>query len=430
MQSFTGVVTTGIYCRPGCPATPLRAQHAPVRARRRGRSRRLPPVPAVPARPRARARVGSPRPSSCAGRCAASPTARSTAPPKTTWPTRLGVSARHLRRLFAEHVGATPSDVARSAAGRTSRGACSTTPTSRWCSSRTAAGFNSVRQMNRVMNDVFRFTPTELRARRRAPDRLVVDGGLELRVPYRRAARVGRAALRSSRRARSPGVESVDVDAGIYRRTVEIDGAPSVIEVWNVAGRAGAAPAGAPLRPRRSRAPRRRRPPALRPRRRSRSRSTATLARDARLRPLVRARQGLRVPGAVDPFELGVRAILGQQVSVAGATALSGALVEAFGQPVPGSARSASPTCSRARRRSPTPISGRSASRRADPRPAGVRGSDRDRIDRTRPRRRSRRRRRRAVRAAGRRAVDRALHRDARLRGTRCVPRLGSRDPA
>jgi 3-methyladenine DNA glycosylase/8-oxoguanine DNA glycosylase len=60
------------------------------------------------------------------------------------------------------------------------------------------------------------------------------------------------------------------------------------------------------------------------------------LARDPRLRPLVRARRGLRVPGAVDPFELGVRAILGQLVSVARATALSGALVEAFGRPVPG----------------------------------------------------------------------------------------------
>jgi AraC family transcriptional regulator of adaptative response / DNA-3-methyladenine glycosylase II len=60
------------------------------------------------------------------------------------------------------------------------------------------------------------------------------------------------------------------------------------------------------------------------------------LAQDDRLRPLVRARKGLRVPGALDPFELGVRAIFGQQVSVARATALAGGLVEQLGRPVRG----------------------------------------------------------------------------------------------
>jgi AraC family transcriptional regulator of adaptative response / DNA-3-methyladenine glycosylase II len=60
------------------------------------------------------------------------------------------------------------------------------------------------------------------------------------------------------------------------------------------------------------------------------------LARDERLRPLVRAHKGVRVPGALDPFELGVRAILGQQVSVARATALAGALVDQLGEPVRG----------------------------------------------------------------------------------------------
>jgi AraC family transcriptional regulator, regulatory protein of adaptative response / DNA-3-methyladenine glycosylase II len=50
----------------------------------------------------------------------------------------------------------------------------------------------------------------------------------------------------------------------------------------------------------------------------------------------VRARKGVRVPGSVDPFEVSVRAVLGQQISVAGATTLSGRLVEQFGTPVPG----------------------------------------------------------------------------------------------
>jgi len=96
-----------------------------------------------------------------------------------------------------------------------------------------AAGFNSVRQMNRVMHEVFRFTPSELRARRREPDRLVVDGGLELRVPYRPPLAWNELLAFLAPRA-IPGVESVDLDAGVYRRTVDLDGAPNVIEVWNV----------------------------------------------------------------------------------------------------------------------------------------------------------------------------------------------------
>jgi AraC family transcriptional regulator of adaptative response / DNA-3-methyladenine glycosylase II len=60
----------------------------------------------------------------------------------------------------------------------------------------------------------------------------------------------------------------------------------------------------------------------------------AHLASDPRLAPLVAARPGLRVPGAWDPFELAVRAILGQQVSVAAATTLAGRLVAAHGAPL------------------------------------------------------------------------------------------------
>ncbi|HEX5854075.1 MAG TPA: AlkA N-terminal domain-containing protein, partial [Thermoanaerobaculia bacterium] len=62
----------------------------------------------------------------------------------------------------------------------------------------------------------------------------------------------------------------------------------------------------------------------------------AVLSRDPLLEPLVAARPGLRVPGAWDPFELAVRAILGQQVSVRGARTLAGRLVAAFGRPLPG----------------------------------------------------------------------------------------------
>jgi 3-methyladenine DNA glycosylase/8-oxoguanine DNA glycosylase len=61
----------------------------------------------------------------------------------------------------------------------------------------------------------------------------------------------------------------------------------------------------------------------------------ATLLRDPGLAPLVAARPGLRVPGAWDGFELAVRAVLGQQISVAAATTLSGRLAQAFGESMP-----------------------------------------------------------------------------------------------
>ncbi|HET9727933.1 MAG TPA: AlkA N-terminal domain-containing protein, partial [Acidimicrobiia bacterium] len=132
-----------------------------------------------------------------------------------------------------------------------------------------------------------------------------------------------------------PGVEAVDLERGVYRRTVELAGAPGVIEVWNE-------PAEHALRVR-AHLPdfaglvhlvagiRRLFDLDAEPRIIDRA-----LARDPALRALVRAQPGMRVPGAIDPFELGVRAILGQQVSVGAATRLAGRLVEQFGQPVPG----------------------------------------------------------------------------------------------
>ena len=150
------------------------------------------------------------------------------------------------------------------------------------------------------MKDVFRFTPQELRARGAQPDRLVADGGLELRVPYRPPLAWDALLAFLAPRA-IPGVEAVDLDAGVYRRTVELDGAPGVIEVWDEPARAGAAPARAPPATRRARAPRRGRAPAVRPRRRPDGRSTATSRATALLRPLVRARTGLRVPGRARP---------------------------------------------------------------------------------------------------------------------------------
>jgi AraC family transcriptional regulator, regulatory protein of adaptative response / DNA-3-methyladenine glycosylase II len=67
--------------------------------------------------------------------------------------------------------------------------------------------------------------------------------------------------------------------------------------------------------------------------------ATARLSRDATLGPLVAARPGLRTPGTWDPFETGVRAIVGQQVTVAAAGTITGRIVERHGTPVPGLAQ-------------------------------------------------------------------------------------------
>jgi AraC family transcriptional regulator of adaptative response / DNA-3-methyladenine glycosylase II len=132
-----------------------------------------------------------------------------------------------------------------------------------------------------------------------------------------------------------PGVEAVDLEHATYRRVVELAGAPGVVEAWDE-------PAQDALRLRVHLPSFDGLVHLLASVRRlfdldaDPTEIDAVLARDRTLRPLVRARRGVRVPGALDPFEVGVRAVLGQQVSVAGATTLAGRIVERFGEPVPG----------------------------------------------------------------------------------------------
>src|SRR6478736_929491 len=332
MEDFTGVVTTGIYCRPGCAGTPLARNTRPYTSAAAAEAAGFRPcLRCRPDREPVAGWVEAPE-LVCRALRAIADGALDNAT-EDALAARLGVSARHLRRLFDVHVGATPADVARSRRAHFARRLLDDTDLS-LAHVGAAAGFNSVRQFNRVMKEVFRFTPQELRARRRAPDRLVTDGGLELRVPYR--APLAWSALLSFLAPRAmPGVETIDLESGVYRRVVELGDAPGVIEVWDEPERAA-------LRLRvhlpafdgllHLLASVRRLfdldadPTAI----------DAVLARDRVLRPLVRARRGIRVPGAIDPFEVSVRAVLGQQVSVRGATTIARRLVERYGTPVPG----------------------------------------------------------------------------------------------
>ncbi len=96
---------------------------------------------------------------------------------------RLGLSARHLRRLFQDQIGVTPVQLARSSRAHFARRLLDDTDLS-VTDIAFASGFGSLRQFNRTVRQIFRAAPSELRARRRVADRLVADGGLPLRLGF------------------------------------------------------------------------------------------------------------------------------------------------------------------------------------------------------------------------------------------------------
>ncbi len=243
---------------------------------------------------------------------------------------RLGISPRHLRRLFNEHLGVTPDQLARSRRAHFARRLLDDSDLA-IAEIAFASGFGSLRQFNRTTREVFHASPRELRQRRRCTDRLAADGGLTLRLPFGTPfdweAMIGFLAARAI-----PGVEAVE--SGVYRRTIVIDGDPGVLEVhpggtdhlllrahlpyWegliHVVERVGRmfgldtdlAPA------------------------------ERDLAEDVLLGPLVAAHPGLRVPGAWGPFEVGVQAIVGEHCALDTARERMGRLAERHGPTIPG----------------------------------------------------------------------------------------------
>jgi AraC family transcriptional regulator of adaptative response / DNA-3-methyladenine glycosylase II len=330
MDRVVAIATTGIYCRPGCSAQPqpqnrrwyllaAAAEADGYRACLRCRPYRYPlrvPATAPDLVCRAVSLILD-------GAFEDERTERHLAD-------RLGVSARHLRRLFDSHLGVTPSALARSARAHFARRLLDDTD---FTITEVAfvTGFGSVRAFNRALRQTFRATPRELRAKRRKADRLVADGGLVLRLPYHgQLDWAGMARFFAGRAI--PGVEAVAGD--VYRRTIAVGGDPGVLELS--AGGEGYLLLRAHL-------------PHWEELTHivSRARRTASLdlnldsamdrlASDSLLGPMVRSRPGLRPPGAWDPFEVGIRAIIGQQVSLQAANHTIGRLVEQHGVPVPG----------------------------------------------------------------------------------------------
>lgn len=139
----------------------------------------------------------------------------------------VGYSARHLRRLFLTEVGATPAAVARSRRAHFARRLLDDTDL-RVVDIAAAAGFTSLRQMNEVMRSTFRFSPTELRARRSPKRFSAVDGGLRVRLTSERP--IGFADLLEHLIPRCvEGVESIE--KGVYRRTTNVCGHAGVVEI-------------------------------------------------------------------------------------------------------------------------------------------------------------------------------------------------------
>lgn len=206
VESFAAVVTTGIYCRPGCSARPspqnvttfplaAAAEAAGYRACLRCRPYRAPHL-VTWSGPELVCRAVQMTLDGALDRG-----------PEAALATRLGVSARHLRRLFTAHLGVTPDGLARSARAHFARRLLDDTDLS-ITKIAFAAGYGSVRQFNRACHQVFRASPRDLRARRRASDRLVADGGLPLHLAYE-GPLDWEAMLTHFARKAIPGVEDV-----------------------------------------------------------------------------------------------------------------------------------------------------------------------------------------------------------------------------
>ena len=236
---------------------------------------------------------------------------------------RLGVGDRHLRRLFVEHLGASPIAVAQTHRLLSAKRLLDDTDLP-ITTIALASGFGSVRRFNDVFRKTWRRSPRELRQSRQTP----VGGGIRFRLRYRPPFDWDALLAFLSSRA-IPGVESVA--GGTYCRSITLAGVPGSIEASHVAPEILLEidhPQPGNLLAIVSRV---RRlfdldadPLAIQ----------SCLGTDDRLRSLVAARPGLRVPGAWDAFELGVRAILGQQITVQAASTIAGRLAARFGRPL------------------------------------------------------------------------------------------------
>jgi AraC family transcriptional regulator of adaptative response / DNA-3-methyladenine glycosylase II len=323
---FVAVTTTGIYCRPFCPApTP-----------RRRNVRFFPTAAAAQAagfRPCLRCRPET-SPDLAVWRGSANSVSRALALIESgaldegdveALALRLGMGGRQLRRLFQQHLGASPVAIAQTRRVLLAKQLIQDTrlPMTEVA---LAAGFGSVRRFNETFRQLYRRPPQALRRAGVTDEPAALAGGITVRLGYRPPydwdAMLAFLAARAI-----PGIETVTL--GRYARTTAISGESGIVMVE---------PAARNCLKVSVRLPDLGNLPAVIARVRrvfdlgaDPVTIGAHLGGDPVLAPLVAARPGLRVPGAWDGFELGIRAILGQQITVSAATRLAGTLVRTCG---------------------------------------------------------------------------------------------------
>lgn len=327
---YTGVTSTGIYCRPSCPATtPKRqnvrffpsaaaAQTAGLRACRRCRPDAAPGSPQWDVRADV---VGR------AMRLIADGVVDRDGIPGLA--ARLGYTERHLHRMLRAEMGAGPLALARAQRAQTARTLIETTGLG-MAEIAFAAGFGSVRQFNDTVREVYGRAPSELRTAR---GRSVAPGGagtITLRLAYRPPLHA-RALLDFLALRALPGVE--EVRDGTYRRGLRLPHGPGEASLTPADGHVSATLRLTDMRDLAPAVARCRRlldldadPTAV----------DGTLAADPALAGAVAAEPGIRLPRSVDGFEMAVRAVVGQQVSVRSARTTLTRLLTHLHPPTPG----------------------------------------------------------------------------------------------
>jgi AraC family transcriptional regulator of adaptative response / DNA-3-methyladenine glycosylase II len=332
---FVGVTSTGIYCRPICPARTPKRQNVrffPTAAAAQEAGFR----PCLRCRPETSPDLGAWRGTSntVARALALIEDGALDAGDVDGLAGRLGVGERQLRRLFRLHLGASPVAVAQTRRVLLAKQLIHETRLP-MAEVALAAGFGSVRRFNETFQQLYDRPPAALRRTRAADEPVAEASAVTLFLPYKPP--YDWEAMQAFLAARAiPGVERVEADR--YVRAIALGGSHGIVSVAT--------------------APRNRLCVSIRfpkisalPAIIARVRRVfdlaadpaaigAHLGQDQVLAPLIAARPGLRVPGAWDGFELAIRGVLGQQITVAAARRLAGKLVEAHGEPLEAGAES------------------------------------------------------------------------------------------
>lgn len=321
---FIGVKTTGIYCRPVCPVRAPRADNtvfyttaaaaaeAGFRPCLRCRPETAPGTPAW---------SGTSTTVTRALRLIAE--GALDAGSVAALADRLGVGSRHLSRLFIQHLGASPRGVAQTRRLHNAKKLIDATDLP-MVQVALSAGYHSTRRFNTHIKETYGCSPSTLRKKASKDQHHAgYQFRLDFRPPYDRRGMIGFL----SRHA-TPGVELVE--GSRYSRTIEVDGAVGTFTAQLLSDE-NCLRCDIRISDSRYLIQIIERIKRLFDLSADSMAISRCLQRDSSLKPLVQANPGLRIPGGWDGYEIAVRTIIGQQVSVAGANTTTGRLVRTYG---------------------------------------------------------------------------------------------------